>query len=68
MQSISTQGGVEGKLLLLDWGGLEDKLLVRREGWEVVVLVNATLNLLLGAFNCPVILSRRFHRQVYFYF
>ena len=33
MQSISTQGGVEGKLLLLDWGGLEDKLLVRREGW-----------------------------------
>ena len=68
MQSISTQGGVEGKLLLLDWGGLEDKLLVRREGWEVVVLVNATLNLLLGAFNCPVLLSRRFHRQVYFYF
>ena len=64
----SGPGGVEGKLLLQDWGGLEDKLLVRREGWEVVVLVNATLNLLLGAFNCPVFLSRRFHRQVYFYF
>ena len=47
-------------------GGLEEELLVRKEEWEVSVSVNATRSPLLGAFNCPVFLSRCFHRQVYF--
>ena len=33
-------GGVRGRLVTE--GGVEDELLVRRKGWEVVVLVNAT--------------------------
>ena len=36
MQSISTQGGWEA------YCGVEDELLVGREGWEVVVFANAT--------------------------
>ena len=43
MQSISTQIGVGGGLLSLR-EGVEDELLVLREGWAVVVLVNATDN------------------------
>ena len=38
MRSISTEGGVEGRVLL----GVSDELLLRWEGWEVVVIVNAT--------------------------
>ena len=38
MQSLSSQGGMVGRLLLL----VEKEVLVRREGWEVDVLVTAT--------------------------
>ena len=41
MQSISTQGGAGGRLLLLR-EGVQDELLERRDEWEVVLLVNAT--------------------------
>ena len=35
MQSLSSQGGMVGRLLLL----VEKEVLVRREGWEVDILV-----------------------------
>ena len=38
MQSLSSQGGMVGRLLLL----VEKEVLVRREGWEVDILVTAT--------------------------
>ena len=38
MQSVSSQGGMLGRLLLL----VEKEVLVRREGWEVDILVTAT--------------------------
>ena len=38
MQSLSSQGGMVGRLLLL----VEKEVLVRREGWEVGILVTAT--------------------------
>ena len=38
MQSLSSQGGMVGRLLLL----VEKEVLVRREGWEVHILVTAT--------------------------
>ena len=38
MQSLSTQGGMVGRLLLL----VEKEVLVRRMGWEVDILVTAT--------------------------
>ena len=37
MQSLSSQGGMVGRLLLL----VEKEVLVRREGWEVDILVTA---------------------------
>ena len=41
MQSISIKGGVGGRVLVL--GELmRDGLLLRKEGWEVVVIVNTT--------------------------
>lgn len=40
MQSISTQGGAVSRLLSLR--GVKDKLSIRKEGWEFVLLVNAT--------------------------
>ena len=52
-QTISTQGGVGCNLSVLGdgWeadcfteGGLEDKILIRREGWEVVVLIMLLIN------------------------
>ena len=39
-QSISTQRG--GWVTVVTKGGVGDELLVPKEGWEVVVLVNAT--------------------------
>ena len=41
MKSISTEGGVGGRVLLLR-GGVRDGLLLRREGWEAVAIVNTT--------------------------
>ena len=41
MRSISAQRGVHERQTVVTEGGVEDELLVRREGWEVVVLVNA---------------------------
>ena len=38
MQSLSSQGGMVGRLLLL----VEKDVLVRKEGWEVDILVIAT--------------------------
>ena len=38
MQSLSSQGGMVGRLLLL----VEKEVLLRREGWEVDILVTAT--------------------------
>ena len=38
MQSLSSQGGMVGRLLLL----VEKEVLVCREGWEVDILVTAT--------------------------
>ena len=38
MQSLSSQGGIVGRLLLL----VEKEVLVRKEGWEVDILVTAT--------------------------
>ena len=38
MQSLSSQGGMVGRLLLL----VEKEVLVRKEGWEVDILVIAT--------------------------
>ena len=38
MQSLSSQGGMVGRLLLL----VDKEVLVRREGWEVDILVTAT--------------------------
>lgn len=42
MQSISAQRRVHGRQTVVTEGGVEDELLVRREGWEVVKEVNAT--------------------------
>ena len=50
MQSISTEGGVGGRVLLTREGGERErererereKLLLRIEEWEVVAMVNAT--------------------------
>ena len=66
--AVYQYSGRGGRQTVVTGEGLEEKLLVRREGWEVVVLVNATRSPLLRACNFPVFLSRRFHRQVYFYF
>ena len=41
MQSISTEGGVGGRMLFTQ-GGVRDGQLLRREGWDVVVIVNTT--------------------------
>ena len=41
MRSISAQRGVHERQTVVTEGGVEDELLLRREGWEVVVLVNA---------------------------
>ena len=38
MQSLSSQEGMVGRLLLL----VEKEVLVRKEGWEVDILVTAT--------------------------
>ena len=38
LQSRSSQGGMVGRLLLL----VEKEVLLRREGWEVDILVTAT--------------------------
>ena len=38
MQSLSSQGGMVGRLLLL----VEKEVLLRREGWEVDILITAT--------------------------
>ena len=38
MQSLSSQGGMVGRLLLL----MEKEVLLRREGWEVDILITAT--------------------------
>ena len=38
MQSLSSQGGMVGRLLL----PVEKEVLVRREGWKVDILVTAT--------------------------
>lgn len=38
MQSLSSQGGMVGRLLLL----VEKEVLLLREGWEVDILVTAT--------------------------
>ena len=40
MKSISTEGGVGDSVITQ--GGARDGLLLRREGWEVVVIVNST--------------------------
>ena len=40
MKSISTEGGVGGRVVLLR--GVRDGLLLRREGWEAVAIVNTT--------------------------
>ena len=37
----SERGAWEANLTVVTEGGVEDELLVRSEGWEVVVLVNA---------------------------
>lgn len=43
MESISTQySGRGGRQIVVIEEGVEDELQVRREGWEVVVSVNAT--------------------------
>lgn len=42
MRSISAQRGVHGRQTVVTEGGVEDELLERRDGWEVVLLVNAT--------------------------
>ena len=41
MQSISTKGGVGGRVLLLR-ALMRDGLILHREGWEVVLIVNTT--------------------------
>ena len=40
MKSISAEG--RGKQSVITQGGARDGLLLRREGWEVVVIVNTT--------------------------
>ena len=42
MKSISTEGGVGGRVLLLKEGCETDYYYACREEWEVVVIVNTT--------------------------
>ena len=45
MESISTQySGRSGRQIVVTEEGVEDELQVRREGWKVVVTVNAADN------------------------
>ena len=45
MRSISAQRGVHGRQTVVTEGGVEDELLVRREGWEVVFFCHASAKL-----------------------
>ena len=42
--AIYQYSGMGGRQTVFTEGGLEDKILIRREGWEVVVLIMLLIN------------------------